>query len=1345
MNAPLKRWLWIPFCGLLAGAGRGQETPADVLENAGPRLRDPAQRLEVVDRLRDIGERRRQEALEAAAARGVQARALRPNGAIQEVSALDGGELKFLTTHNASAAISTGADLVRSAFAVNGAGVVIGMWDGGSGRASHQEFGGRLLVMDGAPSVDHATHVGGTLAAAGIVTSARGMAPAATIHSYDWNQDLSEMTGRAASAPGQADKLYVSNHSYGFISGWNYVNNGTRVWEWHGNGSSSTALEQDFGRYSTFARDQDALAHAAPYYLIFRSAGNERVDNPSAGQNVALSPGSSTVVAYDPAAHPAGDGSYRSGFDTLSNEALAKNVMSVGSVTDAVTSGSRDQAKAKSSGFSSWGPTDDGRIKPDLVANGDGVYSALNGSNTSYGTYSGTSMSSPNAAGSAALLIHHYGQLFPGEAMRASTLKGLLLHTADDLGHPGPDYRFGWGLMNAKAAADLIDDHQARPLKQRMTEDNVGSAAPVRAFDFVWDGTSPIRATLCWTDPAGTATTTSDLRSPRLVHDLDLRILGPGGSEHLPFVMPFVGTWTQGSMDLPATTGINRTDNVEQVLVAAPQPGTYRVEVSFPNAPAGKSQIYSLILTGAADEEPPPPPLSIVGVSPPSALTGTVVLEISGSAMTAETAVRLERAGHASIAADFVETTAAGLRCRFELAAAAPGAWDVTAENPDGESATLGAGFTLLGALWSESFDGTVSGWSSVSVSGSSAWQLTTATSHSPPRSQEIAGPETKSVTALVSPSVTVPADASDLQLKFWHRFATEAGQDGGRLEFSVNGGAWTGVDAANSGTAFASNGYNTTIRATGPPNRRSAFAGLAAWSGNSGGFAETIVNFNDTARFAGNSLRLRWLFATNDSIGGSLWHIDSIALIGGGNLTNLPPVVTAAADTDSPESTTDADGTVFDIVREASVGVAVGADDDGGEETLHYTWSSAGETPVFFTPNGTNAAKQSTAAFEAPGDYRLTVAITDAGGFTVSSEVDVRVAASPAGLTVAPAAASLAVNAGLAFGAALIDQFGQTLDSPPGEVAWSASGGGTVDTAGNFHATDAGGPFVVSANADGFSGTASVSVTPATASVALNGLQRTFTGDPLPVEAVTDPAGLAVEILYDGSLGAPVAAGTYAVEARITDPNYQGDAAGTLVIDKAHATIEFGPLSFEFDGAPKAATATTSPAGLAVEITYDGSPEAPSAAGTYVVQAQVADPNHHGSATGELVIVEPETESFAAWSERTFPESTAGEPDADPDHDGLTNLAEYALGTDPLAFTPAPTLQLDDDFLTLEFQRPKDLPDVTCHAEISTDAVVWQTTELDITASTGTHESMRVQIPRGNNRLLLRLRFELR
>lgn len=1132
-------------------------TIADILEEEGD-LALPENRRRAVERVRAFEEQRRASAISIARARGLPIRIERPDGTVRELVDFKNERPVYLTTHNTNAAISTGASVLRlTPYGLTGSGVAVGVWDGGAARASHQEFsaGTRVVVKDGAAGIDHATHVAGTIAAAGVVTSARGMATAALIDSYDWNSDKSEMTARGATAPGQADKLHLSNHSYGYVSGWNYVNGGSpfRVWEWTGDGTTSASIDTDFGRYNTYSRDSDSLAFNAPYFLMFRSAGNDRVDNPSAGQAVALSPGSSTVVSYDAALHPAGDGSYRGGFETIGFDALAKNVITIGSVTDAVTSGVRDPAKANISSFSSWGPTDDGRIKPDLVANGDGVYSTLNSSNTAYGNLSGTSMATPNATGTAALLVQEYARLTDGGAMRSATLKALLIHTADDRGQPGPDYKFGWGLLNGQAAADLLRDHFANPLKKRLAEDLISTSRTTITHEFVWDGVSPIHATLAWTDPAGTATTTSDLRTPRLRNNLDLKIIAPDGAEFLPFVMPFVGAWTQASMDLPATTGKNNTDNVEQVRIAAPPaPGVYRAVVSYDGTLANNQQHYSLLISGSADEEPPPPPLGVGSVSPASALPGPVTLDIGGTGFKSGATVRLLRSGQGDLVASSVTLVGEILRAQIDLTGAVSGLWDLRVTNPDGETATLFSAFDILGALWSETFDGTVSGWSSTADTGSNSWTLTDAQSHSPARSHFAPGPATKTTASLVSPTFDVPSLATNLQFKFWHNYNLQSGQDGGRLEFSVGGGAWFVVGASGSGTSFASNGYTSTISDKGNPNTRSDFAGAQAWSGNSGGFIETIVNLTDTAKFAGKTLRARWRLATNASTSSPGWYVDTVSLVGGGDLTNAAPTIITAADTGSTETVT-VDEIVFDVVRGREIGVSVTAADDGGVSNLTYTWSatSASGTPVGFLPNGGNTARLGTAYFEGVGDYVLTVTVRDAQGLAATSSVNVRVLATADAVSVSPAVASVVYGGTQSFAAIVLDQFGEPMASQPGSFAWAASGGGVIGSAGLFTATSAGGPYTITATSGDRSGIASITVNQAPASVTLGELARLYTGSALHVGVETSPAGLAVSVTYDGSATAPAEPGSYAVVATVTDPNHQGSASGTLVIEK--------------------------------------------------------------------------------------------------------------------------------------------------------------------------------------------------
>lgn len=1485
----------LPVAALLAVTPpvTAQNRLADLLNEPGANLNDPASRQRIVDRLKAANEQRRQTARTKAQQRGLPLRVTRPNGATQEIADFDGERPIYFTSHNVNAAISTGANLVRSTYAVEGTGITVGIWDGGWTRATHQEFGSRVVVKDtGSAYDDHATHVGGTIAAAGVVANAKGMAPLATIDSYDWNSDVAEMTARGATAPGQqATRIYLSNHSYGYISGWNYIGSPSRMWEWYGNGTTATGFEQDFGRYNTYSRDQDALAYSAPYYLIFRSAGNERTDDPVAGEQVALSPGGGSTVAFDPALHPPGDGEYRGGFECMGFDSLAKNVITIGSAADAVTSGLRDVTKANVSSFSSWGPTDDGRIKPDVVANGEGLYSSLAGSNTSYGTYSGTSMATPNATGSAALLIQHYGNLFPSQAMRASSLKGLLIHTADDRGNAGPDYKYGWGMVNAKAAADLLTDQLAHPEKQRLAENQLTTSTTLRTHSFVWDGSSPIRATLSWTDPAGTATTTSDLRSPRLVNNLNLKLIAPGGAEYFPYVMPFVGTWTQASMNSAATTGINNTDNIEQVYLPTPGlAGTWQAVVSFSGALTNGSQNYSLLLNGAAAVTPPPPPLSISAITPSSGLPGTLTVDLTGTGFEAGTAVKLTRTGQTDIQATGEQLIGESLRCQINLTGAAAGAWNVVATNPDLETASLPNSFTVVGALWAEAFDGTVSGWTSQATTGSNAWSLVTSNSHSPSTSYFAPGPATKSTVQLVTPSIAIPANASNMQLSFWHSYNLQSARDGGKLDFSINGGAWFEVTSASSGLSYASNGYNSTIGGSGKPSDRSEFEGSTAWSGNSNGFINTLVNFTDNAKFAGKNLRIRWRLATDTGTSSPGWYVDTISLTGGGNITNQAPAITTAASSASSETVTDPDTTVYQILRGTGSTFTVAASDDGGEPALTYTWTSTGPAPVFFQTNGSNAAKSTSASFEATGDYLVSVAVRDAQNLTTSSTVNIRVVQTAADVHVTPATASVPVGNTQAFSASLLDQFGQPLATQPPSFSWSVNEGGTISGSGVFTATMAGGPYVVSASSGGFSNTASVTVLPLAASITLQNLSQTYNGSPRIVTALTTPAGLPVDITYAGLETAPTDAGSYLVSATIADPNYQGSILGTLVVGKATAGITLGNLSPIYNGAPKAATSTTTPAGLDVNFTYDGSTTAPTVAGTYALVATIDDANFQGTASGSLVIgkatasvtlgnllptydgtpksatatttpagldvnftydgsasvpvtagsyavvatiddsnyqgsangtlvigkataavtlanliqdydatpksatattepagltvtftydgsptapsaigsyavvatvddlnyqgsasgtLELQGMNYSLWKTQQFTSaqllSGEGDQEDDTDHDGLDNLAEYALDTDPNNFTSAPAFTLDATHLTLTFTRPKDRHDVSYHAESGDQLGSWTELPLEVTDWTETHETIRAQVarPATGERLFLRLRFD--
>jgi predicted extracellular nuclease len=158
-------------------------------------------------------------------------------------------------------------------------------------------------------------------------------------------------------------------------------------------------------------------------------------------------------------------------------------------------------------------------------------------------------------------------------------------------------------------------------------------------------------------------------------------------------------------------------------------------------------------------------------------------------------------------------------------------------------------------------------------------------------------------------------------------------------------------------------------------------------------------------------------------------------------------------------------------------------------------------------------------------------------------------------------------------------------------------------------------------ANYAGAPASDTLTILPAAAGVALSHLSQTYDGAPHPVTVTTSPAGLPVQVTYAGSPAAPINAGSYAVTAVVTDPNYAGAASGTLVVNPASATITLGNLAQVYDGSPKPVTITTAPADLTTSVTYNGSATVPSLPGSYAVVATITAPGYSGTASGTLFI----------------------------------------------------------------------------------------------------------------------------
>ncbi|WP_246223787.1 GEVED domain-containing protein [Fulvivirga kasyanovii] len=491
----------------------------------------------------------KQNALQMAAQKGWEVLKSNGDGSFDELIAVSkDGKPIYYTVYNVSAARSTRANHLHSGgtlgLNVNGQNMTAHVWDGGPTRPTHQEFDGaggnnRVTINDGVTALNgnsfHAQHVTGTIVASGVQANAKGMSPQAKALTHEWNNDLSEATAEAANG------MLLSNHSYGYRA--------SLIPDWY------------FGAYIDESRDWDNLMYNSPYYLMVVAAGNDGNDNSSNGAPL----------------------NGNSSFDKLSGHSTCKNNMVVANGQDAsvATDGTLNSVTINSS--SSEGPTDDLRIKPDITGNGTSVYSTYDNSDVAYNSITGTSMASPNVTGTLLLLQQHYNNV-NGNFMRAASLKGLALHTADDAGIAGPDAVYGWGLLNAKAAAQAITANGTASRIEELTL----SAGQSYSITVNSDGTSPLLASISWTDPAGTANTgTTNLTTPVLVNDLDLRVT-QGGTTYNPYRLTGVNSNGKGD---------NNVDPYERVDISGAS-GSYTITVTHKGSLSGGSQDYTLIVTG---------------------------------------------------------------------------------------------------------------------------------------------------------------------------------------------------------------------------------------------------------------------------------------------------------------------------------------------------------------------------------------------------------------------------------------------------------------------------------------------------------------------------------------------------------------------------------------------------------------------------------------------------------------------------------------------------------------------------------------------------------------------------
>jgi hypothetical protein len=499
----------------------------------------------------------------------------------------DNGNLRYKITLNQGSRVTARAENIKSGldsnYILEGEGMVVGVIDGFPMLDTHQEFGtsatngtSRVFLKEELPDLTsiplkflnaarfHATHVGGTIASGGFVKKeSKGLASKAKIWSYSWEKDLDKMNEMASNG------ILNSNHSYGYAFFDDYGNIRNPDWIKY------------LGAYDETSQAYDALMVQYDYYLPVFAAGNDGTYQYKTYRN---SPKASCDC------------------DMLNGGSIAKNGVVVAAVKNVPTyTGASSVVIAD---FSSQGPTNDFRIKPDISAKGYEVYSlayqaptplTAEPRNDFYGAISGTSMAAPAVTGIFTLWQEWATKFANDKKMpyKSATIRALMAHTADEAGPAaGPDHKFGWGLINAKAGVDVMlaakDKRSAYVLEQTLNNN--------QKYTQEIEVTEPMTkmvVTLAWTDPIAklSAQNTDEdymKNNPLLINDLDV-VLRKKDEVYYPWKL------NKNFNDLKAVKGVNDVDNIEKIEIFDVKPGKYIIEVGHAKSLQEGKQEFSLI------------------------------------------------------------------------------------------------------------------------------------------------------------------------------------------------------------------------------------------------------------------------------------------------------------------------------------------------------------------------------------------------------------------------------------------------------------------------------------------------------------------------------------------------------------------------------------------------------------------------------------------------------------------------------------------------------------------------------------------------------------------------------
>ena len=395
--------------------------------------------------------------------------------------------------------------LWNDAYNLNGQGMSVGVVDGGLVRNTHTEFvsaGVSSVVLDSSGS-DFADHA--THVAGTIIADgdeAKARGVANEATLYSYTF-LNAAFADITTSIYQKDGILFSNHSYGY--------------------SEKTKL----GEYDAEAAKQDSAVSSNPFLNIFEAAGNdgEESDYPAYGK--IKGPGNS------------------------------KNILTIGALNINASGAAR---------FSSNGPTLDGRIKPELCARGESVYSTGSSSDDDYFWMSGTSMATPSATGIGLLAAQAYKKVSGGYDIRHDILKACMINTAIDKGRVGPDFDTGFGMIDAQATVDTINSLSLE--KPLIYSDSI-SYQQSKNLKFSMEDAGLFKATISWIDPEANPSSAASL-----VNDIDMWLENASGEKFYPYTLD-----ATNPSSLAVSTKQNHVDNNEQIEVKNLPEGDYRLVI----------------------------------------------------------------------------------------------------------------------------------------------------------------------------------------------------------------------------------------------------------------------------------------------------------------------------------------------------------------------------------------------------------------------------------------------------------------------------------------------------------------------------------------------------------------------------------------------------------------------------------------------------------------------------------------------------------------------------------------------------------------------------------------------